>query len=130
VEASVTVPLHERLNWITNATRMLESKNRTTGASLLVVPKLTANTSLDWQVTDAWSLNLSAQHIGEQLVSSTSATFAKAYTTWDLVTGYDVNEHLTVRAGVLNLGDVSTIEEGNNYDGGARTFFVGATARF
>lgn len=130
VEASVTVPLHERLNWITNATRMLESKNRTTGASLLVVPKLTANTSLDWQVTDAWSLNLSAQHIGEQLVSSTSATFAKAYTTWDLVTGYDVNAHLTVRAGVLNLGDVSTIEEGNNYDGGARTFFVGATARF
>ena len=37
VEASVTVPLHERLSWTTNATRMLESKNRTTGASLLVV---------------------------------------------------------------------------------------------
>ncbi|WP_262071452.1 TonB-dependent receptor [Stenotrophomonas sp. Marseille-Q5258] len=130
VEASVTVPLHERLRWTTNATRMLESKNRTTGANLLVVPKLTANTSLDWQVTDAWSLNLSAQHIGKQLVSSTSPTFAKAYTTWDLVTGYDVNESLTLRAGVLNLGDVSTVDEGNNYDGGARTFFVGATARF
>lgn len=130
VEASVTVPLHERLRWTINATRMLESKNRTTGASLLVVPELTANTSLDWQVTEAWSLNLSAQHIGKQLVSSTSATFAKAYTTWDLVTGFDVNEHLTLRAGVLNAGDVSTIDEGNNYDGGARTFFVGATARF
>ena len=130
VEASVTVPLHERLSWTTNATRMLESKNRTTGATLLVVPELTANTSLDWQVTDAWSLNLSAQHIGKQLVSATSATFAKAYTTVDLVTGFDVNEHLTLRAGVLNLGDVSTIDEGNNYDGGARTFFVGATARF
>ncbi|MBK0055147.1 TonB-dependent receptor [Stenotrophomonas sp. S39] len=130
VEASVTVPLHERLSWTTNATRMLESKNRTTGASLLVVPKITANTSLNWDVTDAWSLNLSAQHIGKQLVSSTSATFAKAYTTVDLVTGYDVNENLTLRAGVQNLGDVSTIEEGNNYDGGARTFFVGLTARF
>ncbi|HCR34307.1 MAG TPA: TonB-dependent receptor, partial [Stenotrophomonas sp.] len=34
VEASVTVPLHERVSWTTNATRMLESKNRTTGASL------------------------------------------------------------------------------------------------
>lgn len=130
VEASVTVPLHERLRWTTNATRMLESKNRSTGASLLVVPKLTANTSLDWQVTEAWSLNLSAQHVGEQLVSTGTRTFAKAYTTWDLVTGVDVNENLTLRAGVLNLGDVSTIEEGNNYDGGARTFFVGATARF
>ncbi|MGH8039919.1 MAG: TonB-dependent receptor domain-containing protein [Stenotrophomonas sp.] len=130
VEASVTIPLHARLSWTTNATRMLESKNRTTGANLLVVPKITANTSLEWQVSDAWSLNLSAQHIGEQLVSSTSSTFAKAYTTWDLVTGYDVNEHLTLRAGVLNAGDVSTIDEGNTYDGGARTFFVGATARF
>ncbi|MDZ5777224.1 hypothetical protein U4I94_22660, partial [Stenotrophomonas maltophilia] len=36
----------------------------------------------------------------------------------------------TLRVGVLNLGDVSTLEEGNNYDGGARTLFVGATARF
>lgn len=130
IEASVTVPLHERVSWTTNATRMLESKNRTTGASLLVVPKITGNTALNWDVTDAWSLNLSAQHIGKQLVSSTSATFAKAYTTVDLVTGYDVNENLTLRAGVQNLGDVSTIEEGNSYDGGARTFFVGLTARF
>jgi len=130
VEASVTVPLHERLSWTTNATRMLESKNRTTGASLLVVPKITANTSLNWDVTDAWSLNLSAQHIGKQLVASSSSTFAKAYTTVDLVTGYDVNENLTLRAGVLNLDDVSTLEDGNDYDGGARTFFVGLTARF
>jgi len=130
VEASITVPLHERLRWTTNATRMLESKNRTTGADLLVVPKLTASSALDWDVTEAWSLNLSAQHVGEQLVSASSSTFAKAYTTWDLVTGYDVNEHLTVRAGVRNLGDVSTIDEGNNYDGGARTFFVGLTGRF
>jgi len=130
VEASATVPLHERLSWTTNATRMLESKNRTTGASLLVVPKITANTSLNWDVTDAWSLNLSAQHIGKQLVATSSSTFAKAYTTVDLVTGYDVNENLTLRAGVLNLDDVSTLEDGNDYDGGARTFFVGLTARF
>jgi len=130
VEASVVVPLHERLHWSLNATRMLESKNRTTGANLLVVPELTASMSLDWQVTDDWSLYLSGQHVGEQLVSSSTATFAKAYTTWDVVTGFDVNEHLTLRAGVRNVGDVSTLEEGNNYDGGARTFFVGATARF
>jgi len=130
VEASVTVPLHERVSWTTNATRMLESKNRTTGASLLVVPKITANTSLNWDVTDAWSLNLSAQHIGKQLVASSSASFAKAYTTVDLVTAYDVNENLTLRAGVLNLDDTSTLEDGNDYDGGARTFFVGLTARF
>jgi len=130
VEASLAVPLHERVRWTANATRMLESKNRSTGANLLVVPKITANTAIDWQVTDVWSLNLSAQHIGEQLISATSQTFAGAYTTVDLVTGFDVNEHLTLRAGVRNLGDTSTLEEGNNYDGGARTFFVGATARF
>ena len=48
----------------------------------------------------------------------------------DLVTGFDVNDHLTLRAGVRNLADKSTLEEGNNYDGGARTFFVGLTGRF
>ncbi|HCR34308.1 MAG TPA: hypothetical protein DIV57_13175, partial [Stenotrophomonas sp.] len=52
------------------------------------------------------------------------------YTTVDLVTAYDVNENLTLRAGVLNLDDTSTLEDGNDYDGGARTFFVGLTARF
>lgn len=130
IEANASVPLHERVLWTINATRMLESKNRSTGATLLVVPDLTANTALDWQVTDAWSINLSAQHIGKQLVSSAYQTFAKAYTTLDLVTDIDLGKHLTLRAGVRNLGDVSTLEEGNNYDGGARVFFVGATARF
>ncbi|WP_024890942.1 TonB-dependent receptor domain-containing protein [Luteimonas huabeiensis] len=135
IEASLVVPLHERLTWTVNATRMLESKNRSTGANLLVVPKITANASLDWRVSDAWSLNLSAQHIGEQLVateagSRSGPTFAKAYTTWDLATGFDVNRHLTLRAGVRNLTDESTLEEGNNYDGGARTYFVGLTARY
>lgn len=130
IEANASVPLHERVRWTINATRMLESKNRSTGATLLVVPELTANTALDWQVTDAWSVNLSAQHIGKQLVSSTYMTFAKAYTTLDLVTDLDLGKSLTLRAGVRNLGDVSTLEEGNNYDGGARVFFVGASVRF
>ncbi|MHC9085134.1 TonB-dependent receptor domain-containing protein [Luteimonas sp. RIT-PG2_3] len=130
VEASLSVPLHERVSWTTNITRMLESKNRTTGANLLVVPKITANTSLDWQVTEDWSLFLSGQHIGEQLIAAASSTFAKSYTTWDLGTGYDVNAGLTLRAGVRNLTDASTLEEGNNYDGGARTYFIGLTARF
>jgi outer membrane receptor for ferrienterochelin and colicins len=130
VEASIVVPLHERLTWSTNATRMLESKNRTTGANLLVVPKLTAYTSLDWRIDDAWALSLSAQHVGEQLISATSPTFAKAYTTWDLVSGFDVNAHLTLRAGVRNFTDESTLEDGSNYDAGGRTWFVGATARF
>lgn len=135
IEASFTVPLHERLRWNTNVTRMLESKNRSTGADLLVVPRITANSSLDWDITDAWSLALSAQHIGRQITatpagSRSGPTFAKAYTTYDLSAGYDVNEHLTLRGGVLNLRDTATLEEGNNYDGGARTWFVGLTTRF
>lgn len=135
VEASIAVPLHERLRWNTNVTRMLESRNRTTGADLLVVPRITANSTLDWAIGDDWSLDLSAQHVGRQLTavaagSRSGPTFARAYTTYDVSTRYEVNSNLTLRAGVLNLRDTATLEEGNNYDGGARTYFVGLTARF
>ncbi len=135
VEASFTIPLHERVLWSTNVTRMLESKNRTTGKDLLVVPKITANSSLDFAITDAWSVNVSAQHVGEQITAvalggRSGPTFADAYTTYDISTRYDVNSNLTLRAGVRNLTDESTLEGGNNYDNGSRIYFVGLTTRF
>lgn len=135
IEASIDVPLHDRLRWSTNATRMLESRNRTTGADLLVVPDITVNSSLDWELTESWSINFSAQHVGEQLTAVAAGgrsgpTFAEAYTTYDVAARYDVNAHLTLRAGVRNLTDESTLEGGNNYDNGSRLYFAGLTARF
>jgi len=129
-EASVRIPLHARLEWTTNATRMLESKNRTTGNDLLVTPKITANSNLNWRPLDALLVNLSAQHVGKQNTHSTRPTFARAYTMYDLALNWNASRSLTFRAGVRNLTNVSTLEDGNGYDGGSRTYFVGFTGRF
>ncbi|MGC3987780.1 MAG: TonB-dependent receptor [Pseudorhodoferax sp.] len=131
LEAYLNVPVAKGLEWKNNLTRMFESKNLTTGAALLAVPKLTAYSALSWQIQPAWSADVSARYTGEEVVVTGSATtFAKAYTTVDLATNYRLNETLTLRAGVINVGDKQTRETGANYDNGGRMYFVGATARF
>ncbi|CAN7158880.1 TonB-dependent receptor [Pseudorhodoferax sp. LjRoot39] len=131
LEAYVNVPLAKGLEWKNNFTRMFESKNLTTGAALLAVPKLVASSALSWQIRPDWSADLSARYTGKEVVvTGTATTFAKAYTTVDLATNYRLNEALTLRAGVINLADKQTRDTGANYDNGGRMYFVGATARF
>lgn len=131
LEAYLNVPVAKGLEWKNNLTRMFESKNLTTNAALLAVPKLVAYSALSWQIQPAWTADISARYTGKEVVVSGSATtFAKAYTTVDLATNYRLNDMLTLRAGVLNLSNRQTRETGANYDNGGRTYFVGATARF
>jgi len=56
--------------------------------------------------------------------------FAKADTGYDLAVNWTVHRNITLRAGNGNLTDISTLEEGNGYDGGSRAYFVGMTGRF
>jgi outer membrane receptor for ferrienterochelin and colicins len=131
LEGTFNVPLAKNLEWTTNLTKMLESKNLTTGASLLAVPKLTVYSSLQWRLQAAWTAAVSLRHTGKELVTTgTASSFAKAYTTFDVSTNYHVNDTLTLRAGVVNVSDKQTRDLGSNYDNGGRTYFVGLTARF
>jgi outer membrane receptor for ferrienterochelin and colicins len=132
LEASATVPLARGLDWRTNVTKMFESKNLTTGASLLSVPRLSIYSSLQWRISPTWSTEASARYVGKELmvVASGTPTYARAYTTLDLTTSYRVNETFTVRAGIVNATDKQTRELGSNYDNGGRAYFAGLTARF
>ncbi|CAK9883707.1 MAG: Ferrienterobactin receptor [Candidatus Erwinia impunctatus] len=51
LEGTVNVPLGESLTWNNNLTYMLQSKNKTTGDRLSVIPKYTLNSTLAWQAT-------------------------------------------------------------------------------
>lgn len=132
LEANASVPLSRSIDWRTSATRMFESKNLTTGASLLSVPRLTVYSSLQWRITPTWSADASARHVGKELmvVASGTPSYARAYTTLDLTTSYRVNDTFTLRAGIVNVTDKQTREIGSNYDNGGRTYFAGLTARF
>ncbi len=131
LEAFVNVPVAKGLSWNTNITKMFESKNLTTGASLLAVPELSIYSALQWQIRQGWSAMFSARHVGKEVVTTgTATTFAKAYTTYDVSMNYNVSDALTLRAGIINLTDKETRTIGANYDNGGRTYFVGMTARF
>ncbi|CAB5703138.1 Colicin I receptor precursor [Delftia tsuruhatensis] len=131
LEAFVNVPIAKGLTWNTNITKMFESKNLTTGASLLAVPELSIYSALQWQIRQGWSAMFSARHVGKEVVTTgTATTFAKAYTTFDVSMNYNLTDALTLRAGIINLTDKETRTIGANYDNGGRTYFVGMTARF
>ena len=132
LEAFVNVPLATGLSWNTNITRMFESRNLTTGATLLAVPELSVYSALQWQIRSGWSAMFSARHTGREVVATGTAatTFAKAYTTFDVSVNYRLSEALTLRAGVVNLSNKQTRAIGANYDNGGRTYFAGMTARF
>lgn len=131
LEGFVNIPLAKGLTWNTNITKMFESKNLSTGASLLAVPELSIYSSLQWQIRQGWSAMFSARHVGKEVVTTgTATTFAKAYTTFDVSMNYNVTDTLTLRAGIINLADKETRTIGANYDNGGRTYFVGMTARF
>lgn len=132
LEFSARLPLHERLNWTNSATYFLQSKNLDTGAALINTPELTVSSALDYQVTDPWSVQLSAQYTGKQYTTDvTKATsLQKAHTTFDLSTSYAASDDVTIRAGITNLLNKRLAMSNENYYLEGQSAFVGMTYKF
>lgn len=132
IEVSYKFPLTDYLRMTGNATYMLESKNKVTGATLLATPELTMNAGLFWDVTDQFNLHTKVQYLGKQALSSgdTTATFAEPYTTIDVGANYDLNKNLTLRAGVQNVTG-EKVDTGSDYGtSNPAVYYAGFTARF
>jgi ferric enterobactin receptor len=125
---------------------MIESKNKTDGEPLSLVPDYTINTSLEWQAREDLTLILSATHYGET-PSPTTRSFngsvvdnpepREPYTLVNLGMSYEVNEHYRMTAGVNNIFDERVYREGSGNNAGAntynepgRSFYVSLTASF
>ena len=52
LEGTLNLPVGEAVNWSNNLTWMLQSKNKTTGDRLSVIPQFTLNSTLSWQVRE------------------------------------------------------------------------------
>ncbi|NNA69536.1 TonB-dependent receptor domain-containing protein [Pseudomonas gessardii] len=127
-EGSVRVPLSDSLDWRTNATYMLESKNLSTGEDLISAPKLSAFSAINWQATDTLNTELSAQHVGKQ--RGVGNDFVKSYTTYDLTANLAVTKWLTLNGGVQNLLDEDARDGSTTFYVPGRAFFAGATTYF
>ncbi|WP_180058108.1 MULTISPECIES: TonB-dependent receptor domain-containing protein [unclassified Acinetobacter] len=131
IEVTYKFPLSDVVRMSGNATYMIESKNLETGATLLATPELTLNGALYWDVTDKLNLHTNVQYLGKQALQAadSSATYAKAYTTMDVGANYEVNDYLTFRSGVKNIGGVS-IDAGGDGTSNPAEYYLGFTARF
>ncbi|GAB7533251.1 TonB-dependent siderophore receptor PirA [Pseudomonas sp. 3A(2025)] len=127
-EGSLRVPVATHVNWRTNATYMLESRNLSTGRDLISSPKLSLYSAIDWQVTERFGTELSAQHVGKQRGVGTD--FVKSYTTYDLTANWAANKWLTLNVGVQNLLDEDPRDDSTAFYVPGRAFFAGATTYF
>ncbi|WP_368639857.1 TonB-dependent siderophore receptor [Castellaniella ginsengisoli] len=123
IEGNLTWPFAQDWLWSTNFTYMIESKNKDTGEHLSTIPEYTINSTLDWQVTPAWSLRAKATVYGEQEgpkydyyghpLTGSATDKIPPYALFGLSTQYKVNKHFRVTAGVDNVFDKRIFRAGN-----------------
>lgn len=147
LEGNLLVPLAESLSWNTNFTYMIESKDKTTGEPLSIIPEYTVNSSLTWQATQDLTMLLQFTHYGRQEARLTTLTGAAAtgaqrwsrdpYSVVDISASYMLNENTRLTAGVSNILDEQLFREANSNGAGANTYnepgrayFVSLTAFF
>ncbi|WP_027348811.1 FepA family TonB-dependent siderophore receptor [Halotalea alkalilenta] len=151
LEGNVNVPLlgpdGTVLSWNNNLTYMIENRNKDTREPLSVIPKYTINSSLDWQATDQLFLAATVTHYGKQEPrhrtssgsDATGATLSKrgSYTLFGLNASYEVNDNLSLSAGIDNLFDKQIYRQSsqgqtgaNSYNEPGRAYWVSMTSRF
>ncbi len=145
LEANLRVPvIPDVLDWRTNATYMIESKEKKTGNPLSIIPKYTVNTLLDWQVTEAVSANLSWTQYGEQKPRHTATNHTEqrlglssrtigSYAVWGAGASYQVNKNLRINGGISNLFDkrlYRAAEGASTYNEPGRAYYLGVTTSF
>ena len=131
IETTFAAPVAASLNLKGNLTYIIDSKRKDNNEPLLLVPEITANVGMYWDVNNQWNTFAKVQYLGKQAYNTDDEVrFAKAYTTLDIGTTYQVNDSLSLRAGVENLSG-TTVKTGDDHgDGNPRVYYMGLTSRF
>ncbi len=148
VEGNFFLSITPALDWNTNFTYMIESKDKSTGDPLSIIPEYTVNSTLDWTVTDQWSVQGNVTWYGKQESPSYTARrnveipdgnrrSISPYALVGLNTSYTLNRNLRFTVGVNNLFDKQLYRAGvADYAGAAsynepgRSYFASATVSF
>lgn len=159
LEGNLFLELSDSLNWNTNVTYMIESKDKTYHQPLSIIPEYTVNTTLDWQATSALSLQAQATLYGKQEPATydtrilqpitDSGGALNSYALIGVSGSYKISDQFQLRLGVNNLFDKkiyrtglnsgmhNTVNVANVRGAGARTynehgrsFFVSLTGSF
>lgn len=132
LEGSLNIPVHPKLNWATNFTYMMRSKNKETGERLSLTPEYTINSTLDFQATGQWSVQGTVTYYGRIKpmrytvkglpVEGDAAKERGSYALFGISSTYRVSDTLHFTAGLSNLFDKRLFRRGNSSSAGADTF--------
>lgn len=133
LEGNLFLPLASSLDWNTNFTYMIESKNKSTGEPLSIIPEYTINSTLDWYYSPKWSFQANVTYYGKQTgpsfnirtgeeITGDGLQTISPYALAGLSAGYEYNKNLRFRVGVSNLFDKRLYREGNATSAGAATY--------
>ncbi|PHK95268.1 TonB-dependent siderophore receptor [Pseudoroseomonas rhizosphaerae] len=147
IEGNILIPVLDTLSWSTNVTYMIESKDKSTGQPLSLVPEYTVNSTVDWQARDDLSFRAGVTFYGRQEArtidllgnANTGSELweRKPYSVVDISGTYHINDNTRLTLGVLNLFDKQLFREANSSAAGANTYnepgrayFASLTASF
>ena len=134
LEGNLTLPLIEdKLSWVNNFTYMHKTKNKDTGNPLSIVPKYTLNSSLNYQITEAFDTMLTYTQYGKQISRKNpenrmesgklaNSSDIGSYAIWGLSAGYNWKNTVSVRVGVNNLFDKRLYRSSSSTNYNAHTY--------
>lgn len=141
IEGTLNLPLTDTVRWNNNLTYMLQSKNKTTGDRLSIIPAYTLNSMLSWQVRPAISLQGTLTWYGKQApkkynykgepATGSDTTEVSPYSILGMSVAWDATKNVSFTAGIDNLLDKRHWRAGNAQTTGndtTRSYMYGAGA--
>lgn len=156
LEGTFNTDLAPGLRWSNNLTWMIQSKNRSTGEQLSIIPEYTINSRIEWQANAALQLLGSVTWYGRQKpnkldyqglpVTGEETRSLAPYALIGVGMRYRLSRDLTLTTGIDNLFDKRLYRRGNaagvndprtifgagaaTYNEPGRSFYASLSARF
>ncbi|MDU8924375.1 FepA family TonB-dependent siderophore receptor [Pasteurellaceae bacterium LIM206] len=138
IESFLNLPLiADKLNFNTNFTYFIESKNKETGNPLNYSPKYTLSNTLNWQINEQVDFSTTYKFFGKQFTRSNPIVYMDyargvtrykqgAYGLWDMSVGYRWNDNFSIRAGISNILDkkIYVNGRGSTYNQVGRAYYT------
>lgn len=141
LEGNIRVPMTDDITWSTNMTYMIESKDKTTGNPLSIIPKFTINSTVDWQVNEDLNTFLSWTQYGRQKPRMYQTqrgvtlydTEVGSYAQFGIGANYQVMKNWRINGGIANLLDKQIYREAkgaSTYNEAGRFYYLATTISF
>ena len=140
LEGSITLNF-DNASWTNNFTYMKDSKNKTTGNPLSIVPNYTINSIFNYNISDDWDVNFVYTQYGRQKPrefaetrnTTVNTTEVKSYGIAGINTGYKFTSNLSGRVGISNLFDEKKLRDtsiNQTYNEPGRAYYVNLKYEF